>query len=419
MRSLLYLLTPARVEAINASVRGPHQVLVRMRVAEHKRSRWLTSFTNDPAAANAPDNAVWRAPRFQVVSGEVRESIEDEVGRELSATLVSDYWETFADVLADITPYQTLVSVERGLTTPTGDFYVPLGVFRVTNLDVSGAGGAREASINAHDLSVDVADYEFVTFPRTGNYNPGSAIMGNTVGDIIINLIREAFQLTGQTIPLIHHGITDELDHYFPDKYTLATDRDRLKLVKGLEESSSVVGMFNRLNSYEITPTPSLSDDVMWTVDAGPEGVLISYGKKYDREGVYNAVIVTGENQKTKWVYTHAEFDTDTGPTQWGGDGGFGYKPYFYRSPLLKTEANVEKTAERMLRDATSARAGLDFEFVPNPLLEAGDVVRVKLGDGTTEKHLITSLTIGLGADVSMQAQTKADPGLTDPEEPT
>ena len=41
-------------------------------------------------------------------------------------------------------------------------------------------------------------------------------------------------------------------------------------------------------------------------------------------------------------------------------------------------------------------------------------MVLVELGDGTTEKHLITELSIGLGADASMQAVTKSDVGLTE-----
>ena len=172
MRSLLSLLAPDRIDAINASVRGPHRVLVRIRVAEHRRSHWLSSFTTDPAAANPTDNAVWRIPRFGISSGDVKESIEDEMGRELSATLVSDYWQTQSDVLDDISPYKTLLSVERGLGTPLGNYYVPLGVFRVTNVDVSGGSGGQEISINAHSMAWDVADYEFITHPRTGSSHP-------------------------------------------------------------------------------------------------------------------------------------------------------------------------------------------------------------------------------------------------------
>ena len=71
-------------------------------------------------------------------------------------------------------------------------------------------------------------------------------------------------------------------------------------------------------------PRSFFSDAPLWTVDAGAEGVLISYGKKFDRDEVYNAVIVTGENQKTKRVHTHAALDTEFGDTQWGGVGGFG-----------------------------------------------------------------------------------------------
>ena len=119
-------------------------------------------------------------------------------------------------------------------------------------------------------------------------------------------------------------------------------------------------------------------------------------------------MIVTGEREKTEtepyWSFTYGAFDTNFGPTQWGGP--FGRKPKFYYSPLFTTETQVVDTANKMLTNAIALKAGLDFDFIPNPLIEAGDVVEVIFGDGrTVEHHLIDSLTIGLGADESMAVQ--------------
>ena len=411
MRSLGGRLHPNSVAAIERGIRGPHRVLVRVRVAEHATNRWLTVYSDDSGIMNPTDNAIWRIPRFEVVSGSVDES-NDDIPRSLDLSLVSDYWQSIEEVLLDISPYRTLLSVERGIQTAGGDFYVPLGVFRVTEVEVTGSGEAgREVSVQGYSMETDVQDSEFITFPRTGAYVAGSAVMGNNLGDIITNLTREAFGMTTPTLITTRRtGITDELDYTFASKVKLSTERDRLTLVKEMAGDSQVWSQFNRLNEWEYTPSPAPTDAPVWTVDAGPEGVLISYGKRFDRDNVYNAVIVTGTQEKTDttpaWTYTFGAFDTPFGPTQWGGT--FGRKPKFHHSTLLKTETQVQNTANRMLAKAKALKAGLDFEFVPNPLIEAGDVVQVVFGDGTTENHLIDTLSIGLGADESMSAETSA-----------
>ena len=409
MRGLGNLLSLETINGIESAVRGPHRVLVRVKVAEHDTDRWLTSYTEDPSAANPDDNEIWRDPQFLVVEGSVSESVDSSIIRSLELTVVSDYWQSIQDVLEDVSPYKTLMSVERGVETGQGSFYAPLGVFRVTKVSVGGsAGEGRAVSVQGYSMESDVADHRFITLPQTGTYVPGSAVMGTAVDDVIVNLVREAFGLSDPTLlPVRFTEITDELDHIFPAKYALATDVDRLKLVKDLEVGTTTWGKFDRLNSYELMPEPDPEDLPRFTVDAGPEGVLVSYGAEYTRDAVYNAVIVTGEDQETEWTYTYGAFTVEVDyPLNWGGP--FGYKPKFFYSPLLKTVAAVEKAANRMLRKAIATKAGLDFEFVPNPLLEAGDVVEVVYGDGTVGHHLLDSIEIGLGADSGMSATTSA-----------
>ena len=132
-------------------------------------------------------------------------------------------------------------------------------------------------------METDLEDARFITLPITGAYVAGSAKMGTNVGDIIVNLTREAFGMTDPAlIPVQMEGITDELDYTFGTKFALTTDRERLSLIKDLEDGTRVWGIFNRINEYDLTPEPTVADLPVWTVDAGPTGVLISYGKRYD-----------------------------------------------------------------------------------------------------------------------------------------
>ena len=47
--------------------------------------------------------------------------------------------------------------------------------------------------------------------------------------------------------------------------------------------------------------------------------------------------------------------------------------------------------------------------MVPNPLVQLGDVLELIYQDGSTEKHIVRSLTIGLSADAEMTSSTAAD----------
>jgi hypothetical protein len=157
-----------------------------------------------------------------------------------------------------------------------------------------------------------------------------------------------------------------------------------------------------------------------WAVDSGPNGVLISLGKRYSREAIYNAVVVTGESadQNNPWVHTATAKDIDpNSQTRW--DGPFGQVPTFRHGQFFTDPSQVQAYANRELKKLLAPRAGVDFSAVPNPLLEAGDVITVSFTAGPeeslhTENHLLGSVGIGLGADASMTTETMAAPEVSE-----
>jgi hypothetical protein len=46
---------------------------------------------------------------------------------------------------------------------------------------------------------------------------------------------------------------------------------------------------------------------------------------------------------------------------------------------------------------------------VPNPALEAGDVIRVRFPDGSTETHLVDAFDVPLDADNAMNITTRSE----------
>jgi hypothetical protein len=64
---------------------------------------------------------------------------------------------------------------------------------------------------------------------------------------------------------------------------------------------------------------------------------------------------------------------------------------------LLTTKEMCQAKARILLNELRAQTRSVSFNAIPNPLLEPGDVVIIDMLDGTTEKHMLGSLTIPVG----------------------
>lgn len=413
-------------DQINTAVRGTHQSVVKVWSADYDKTRWLIH----PLV----DSTGWKEATFEILNGEITEHLGEAVAREMNLAVASEYWDDPFDALADLSPYRTVVAVARGIGRPVGSMWVPLGVYRIWNVSTGGsATGSIQISIRAYSMEVQVRDARFEKVPVAGT---GATHIGATdIGGVIHKLLEGAFPKAspGDFIPfdVMSDGLGIGPDDFqFTPKTILTDDRDRLELILRLQEDRNVWGRFDRVNHYRIDTMPSVTDlPVPFPVNTGEGGVLVSYGKEYTRNNVFNTVVCFGEyggpnndDPKTHVSWTARD---DAGRPGWNPDsptaygGPFGHVPKFQKIDFLPndhTKANqqVRDTANAILARALDFKSGITFESVPNPLLEAGDVVEVHFPVGrrmgvvtpVVEKHLITSLTIGLGADVGVSADT-------------
>ncbi|MEV5211322.1 DUF5047 domain-containing protein [Micromonospora sp. NPDC053740] len=154
-----------------------------------------------------------------------------------------------------------------------------------------------------------------------------------------------------------------------------------------------------------VVRTPADATAPVWEVNAGQDGVLVSLGRRLTREGVYNAVVVTGEGADRAAPVRAVAFDSGSqSPTRWGGP--FGRVPKFYSSPLITTYNQAWDAARNMLSKELGLPYAVDFTAVPNPALEPGDPVRVAY-PGRSETHTIDRLTIPLTSDAPLKASTR------------
>lgn len=379
-------------------VRNSHKIETRVKVAANPDGRYMPFCSN-----------LWEDPTWKVLSGEVTESLDDEVTRNFSADVVADYWARAEDVLADLSPYKTMLRVERGIYTPRGIIYVPLGVFRLASVSVE---NGKKAKLTAYSQEADLRDHRYIV-------PPGVTTVPIYFKDLLAPT-GPVFNDIGATAPTVlwigtqMNGTSGKMK-ILPANTELTTGRNRLELVKNLVTSLNADFFFSRTNSAMIRAKPSFNDPVQMRINAvradgvvEAPAIMVSFNKQYSRNSVYNAVVASASDTANTVNYQGIAYDNDpTSPTRWGGP--FGKKPRFYSSPFLKSDAECVSAATNILNQSNRLKSSIDFSFVPNPLVEVGDVVEVEYPDGSIEKHIIRSLTISLTADGAMQSSTAAD----------
>ncbi|WP_244885049.1 DUF5047 domain-containing protein [Wenjunlia vitaminophila] len=255
---------------------------------------------------------------------------------------------------------------------------VPLGVFRVDS--VSGDPDFGPVAITGSGLEAIIGDDRFMA--------PYSTRANTAAVTAIAALVRES-------IPgiVVVASVSDE-----PlGPRTWDREANRWDAVRELATAVGADVYVDADGQVVVAELPDLlTAPIVWSVDAGPGGVLISAERGYSREGMHNVVVASGENTETGSAPVSATaMDDDPGsPTYYLGP--FGRVPRFYSSPTLTTVSLAQGAANKLLRDSVKLASTADITAVPNPCLEPGDVIRVTYGSGDRELHQVQSYTIDL-----------------------
>ena len=87
--------------------------------------------------------------------------------------------------------------------------------------------------------------------------------------------------------------------------------------------------------------------------------------------------------------------------------GVFGKVPKFFSSSFLITVPQCLATAQKLLDASHGLPYSVALGMVPNPALEAWDVISVTYSDGSVEIHIIDQITYSLSVDAEMSIQTR------------
>jgi len=313
---------------------------------------------------------------IDATSGGVRSTLSLTSARDEGGAL----WDILAPIGTEVVPYRGIRFID-GTTE-----YVPLGVFGIDSQKMSyGVDGTIDLT----------APDRWATVQRARFLNPAT-----TNGGAVTEAIRLA---TGA----VSVGYVNTATSAATTRSQI-WDRDRDQAIEELVKSAAAEIYFARDGSLVARNLPVLTNASVWTVDAGESGVLVGADRARDRARTFNVVVALPEGTDGSVPFApQIAYDSDVASPTYVG-GAFGNVPTFYSSPLLTTAGQALAAAQAILSRVTGLAAQVSIESAVNPALDGGDVIAVLLPDGTTEKHLIDTVTIPLDVDSPQQITTRS-----------
>jgi hypothetical protein len=157
----------------------------------------------------------------------------------------------------------------------------------------------------------------------------------------------------------------------------------------------------------------------VFTVNEGPDGVLVSLRRQLSRTGVYNAVVARGTEADEAGGdppgYAVVWDDNPSSATYFFGL--FGKVPRYYASPFIQNDTQAATAAASILSQTTGLPYSLDISAIPNAALDPLDPITVAFdrsepegceGTAREEIHVIDSMTIPLSIEGAMTMNTRS-----------
>lgn len=338
-------------EAINDAVRQSHMVACHFSVVP----------------SNPADEV-----RFLAISGTYTQDRTSSTGSRLSLKIPLDGM-VRADGTPSISPYGDRIKVWRGIIAPDGMAWTAqLGVFRVDSISLDYP--TSSIDVEASSLMSMVVDSLF-TQPRLIRNDADKAV-------VIRELITEA---------------TDGWSFRADETNSLGAiyNRSRVDAVNELATALGVDVGFNNVGQIRLKPTPTADDDVVWEINAGDDGVVVSYGTDFDRADSYNGVVAEGRSPYGRPIRYLATITNPDDPMRWGGP--FGEIPIYYESELLRNVNDCQTAAEARLYDGVGKARRVEITCAAHSGLEAGDSVMLKTMGGNEVKVICDQIRMPLG----------------------
>lgn len=294
-----------------------------------------------------------------LVSGYV--SMDDvAVRRECHFTLVdADGVLTPASARDLLAPKGTEMRIHRGLFTgETADGYewVPLGVFGIVEPEVRAHSDGTVIEVKGFDRVDTVRDRKFI--------NPWVVTNGTFIHTAIADIVTSRLSVPVRVTSTAPHMVPESVF----DRYS-----DPWDAVRELAESAGYMAYFDQLGSLVIGPEePQVTG---YRYEPGPDSMLMTSARKFDKSKTYSGVVVRGEHPDKTPVRVE-KWDLDPkSPTY--SLGPFGQRPYGYYSNLVTTTAQAQAVADSLFPRVTRITQECTITVLGHPGHDIGDVIEI------------------------------------------
>lgn len=361
---------------VTETVSGSHEVVVEARI--------LTEYQTGPDP-DGEEIAVSAGDVYFDATADVYASmVMDTIGVD-ETTYRSIFPRRARDLLA---PYGNEVFLRRGIDLGAqGVIWSNLGYFRLDNAEQDEDSDSLIRLVGQDRMS-NIVDAKLL--------QPVQFFEDQSAGFVVDTLVREV--LPDVVI------VWDDNASAQPLGRQIFVEESRYDAIAEVADSRGKVLYFDGDGVLRIEDAPD-PDTIVWEVKAGYRGVLIDTERVVSREGVYNAVVATGEGASGEDVFAVAVDVGAQSPTRFGGR--FGRVPRFFNSPLLTTTAQAELAARTILQRSLGMPYSADFGAVVHPQIRPRMLVRVTQKDGNREKHHLERVTIPLEAQQAMTGTTR------------
>lgn len=263
---------------------------------------------------------------------------------------------------------------------------VPIGVYEITTVTVEDTGRDFLITVEGSDRSFAISQHKLLAPYVISAGTLVSTVVRNLCqrqNNLVLNLGQSTYTVAAQTLK---EG---------SDPWAEAA---RIALEAGFLLYADVNGVIN----MQPMPTFSANQATVGSFTEGTGGMLVKANRKFTRIGVYNDIIVSGENTGlTTPLRGQAQDQNPNSATYIGGN--YGDVVAFYRQTTPTTQAQVDAAAANLLLQNKWASDQLTIDAIPNPALDVYDAVSVTRARlGVNGAYIVDAISLPLRYDAAM-----------------
>jgi hypothetical protein len=288
-------------------------------------------------------------------------------------------------------PYNRELQVFRGIKFADGsEEYVPLGVFQLTDVDITDTSNGIKISVQGSDRSLRISKAKWAQ-------NTFWISAGTTKEDAITQILKDrypqvktVFPATNQVTPLLYPTLDRSSDPW----------KESIKIA----DSAGMDLYFDEVGTCRMRPIPDPDVNInVQTYTDTVDSVLTQLQRTLSSQDTYNGVIYTGEGTNLSiGVIGTAWDDNPSSPTY---RYSYGEVPLFKSSPTILTTNEAQQAAEAELKKVIGASEKISWDQIVNPAHDVYDIVKIVRSKSGVDKNLvIDAISIPLDPKSTMNA---------------